>query len=66
MRHYTLLLALLALTACGSRGNLVLPPGPAPAPILERLPSAKPAPKQETPAADAARGDLNTATEAAK
>lgn len=71
MSHYILLATLLALTACGTRGNLIPPPGPAPAPILDRIISpaapAKPAPKQEQPAdTDAARGDLNTATEAAK
>lgn len=69
MRHYIPLVALLALTACGTRGSLTLPPGPAPTPLFGNPAPAptKPAPKQEVPAADAeGGGDLNTATEAAK
>lgn len=69
MRHYIPLVALLALTACGTRGSLTLPPGPAPTPLFGN-PAPKPAktaPKQQPPAAEpAGGGDLNTATEAAK
>ncbi|MFC5303130.1 hypothetical protein [Azospira restricta] len=66
MRHYIPLVALAALAACGTRGNLTLPPGPAPAPIFGNPAPAKPLPKPQPPAADASRGDLNTAADAAK
>lgn len=73
MRHYILLVALAALTACGTRGSLTMPPGPAPAPLFGNpapkpaQKPAKPAQEQESaPAEPSAGGDLNTATEAAK
>ncbi len=67
MRHYPLLAVLIALTACGTRGSLTLPPGPMPAPLFGNPAPAKKAPKPEPAAADpAGGGDLNTATEAAK
>jgi hypothetical protein len=71
MRHFLTLAALLTasmLGACGTRGGLILPPGPAPAPIFGNPAPAKPAPKPATPdtTEPAAGGDLNTATEAQK
>lgn len=36
-----LLAAALSLAACGTRGSLTLPPGPAPQPILDQLLSGK-------------------------
>ena len=69
MRHSILLAALLALGACGTRGPLTLPPGPAPTPVFGNpapaKPAAKPVPTPES-TSTAPAGDLNTATEAAK
>lgn len=42
---------LLAVTACGTRGPLTLPPGPAPEPLLGNPKPAKAAP-QNIPASD--------------
>jgi len=67
MRHTIILAALLALTACGTRGNLVLPPGPKPAPVFGNPPASKTKMKPEHPAPETsvepsgAGGDLNTA-----
>jgi len=67
MRHTILLAALLALTACGTRGNLVYPPGPKPAPVFGNPTASKPTTKPEHPASETpaessrAGGDLNTA-----
>lgn len=66
MRHYIPLVALVALTACGTRGSLTLPPGPAPEPVFGNPAPAKSAAGQEAPAANTGRADLNTATEAAQ
>lgn len=70
MRYFMTLAALLALTACGTRGGLSQLPGPAQPPLFERWggsPSpAKPAQTQESKAGTQSAGDLNTATEAAK
>lgn len=69
MRHIIPLAALLALTACGTRGNLVLPPGPPPPPLFGNPAPApakptKSAAQPERPATDAqGGGDLNTPTE---
>ena len=69
MRHLILLSALLALTltACGTRGGLVLPPGPPPPPLFGNPPPAPAKPAQKpTPEADKREGagDLNTPQEA--
>jgi len=71
MRHFISLAALLvplALSACGTRGGLTLPPGPAPAPIFGNPAPAKPVPKSDTPepATTTGAADLNTATEVEK
>lgn len=70
MRHFIILVALLALTACGTRGGLTQLPVPAQPPIFERWggppASAKPAQKQESSPETQGAGDLNTATEAQK
>jgi hypothetical protein len=65
------LAAALALTACGTRGNLTQLPGPHQPPVLERWAGSKPAPAPATrpadiPAETQNAGDNNTAPEAAK
>lgn len=73
MRHFISLAAVLvpfALSACGTRGGLTLPPGPPPAPIFGNPAPAKPVPKTDAQGAattgTTSAADLNTATEAAK
>lgn len=81
MRATFLSAALLSvlLAACGTRGGLTMPPGPAQPPVLERWlgppqpakPAAKPADPATNPAGEPAAGaevgaDLNTAQEPAK
>ena len=61
------LFASLALTACGTRGNLTQLPVPAQPPVLERwAPPAKVAPQAEPVAQPQGLGNLNTAAEPAK
>ena len=60
------LLAAIALSACGTRGNLTQLPGPHQPPILDRWAGSKPAPAPEAPADAQGAGDLNTAPAAAK
>ena len=55
-----MLLAAVALSACGTRGNLTQLPGPHQPPILDRWAGSKPAPAQQ------GAGDLNTAPDAPK
>jgi hypothetical protein len=60
MPRLTAILLATLVAACGSRGPLVLPPGPPPTPILNH-PILSPA-KPTTPPADAA--DVNTDSKA--
>ncbi|TXG87405.1 MAG: hypothetical protein E6R10_08025 [Rhodocyclaceae bacterium] len=60
------LLAAVALSACGTRGNLTQLPGPHQPPILDRWAGSKPAPAQDKPAEAQGAGDLNTAPDAPK
>lgn len=49
---FALVAALLFAAACGTRGDLTRPPGPAPKPVLDEWLPAQPAKaKTETPAA---------------
>lgn len=65
MRHIFLPAILIALGACGTRGGLDLPPGPAPEPLFGSTAAAGPVPV--SPAADAKRGgDLSTTTKPAR
>ena len=68
MRHYISLALLLALSACGTRGGLYMPPGLQPPPPLLGNPApAKPNPaKTDSTATPQDAGDLNTAKEPQK
>jgi predicted small lipoprotein YifL len=48
MSKILVILLALALTACGYKGPLELPPGPAPEPLLGNPKPAKPVPAKKT------------------
>ncbi len=60
MTRFAALMLILSLAACGVKGPLVLPPGPAPEPLFG---NPKPAPAPTTPAA---KGDKESAENSSK
>jgi len=60
MSRIAVALLTLCLAACGMRGSLVLPPGPAPAPLLDKL---KPATSPQEPAKAAVSNGNDVSTD---
>jgi len=62
MSRIAAVLIILSLAACGRKGPLQLPPGPAPEPLLGTQKPAKPAVKPAEPIA----ADVSTPTQSQK
>jgi hypothetical protein len=62
MPRITAVLLTLCLAGCGLKGALVLPPGPAPAPLFGN-PKPAPAPAKTTEPATAENGEADVSTD---
>ena len=62
MSRLTAVILTLCLAGCGMKGSLVLPPGPAPAPLFGN-PQPAPAPSKTPPPAETASSGTDVSTD---